>query len=142
MTGTLFTILLIHCPKQRWKRFNERSKLFRPGRCSRRVMLRRCESGRRKSITERTGRRGNTFGTGGLTGDGDVVASAHGANGGAEVTIELRRFRGHELLTERRLGVSEDKRKLLYALRIKGPDGKEDRREIEFDIADDSPPAL
>jgi hypothetical protein len=106
-------------------------------------------------IAARTARRGGTSGaicTGGgghstsgggcWTSDGDGVAHAHGSKDGAEVAIELRRFRGHELQIERRLGVSEDKRKLLYALLIKGPDGKEGHREIEFDIAGDSPPPL
>lgn len=97
----------------------------------------------RESGTGGGGYVSGTIGGGHWTGDGDGVAKAtSGLNDGTDVTIELRRFRGQELQIERRLGVSGDKRKLLYALRIKGPDGKEDRREIEFDIADDSPPAL
>ncbi|MGD1102735.1 MAG: hypothetical protein ABSA59_11765 [Terriglobia bacterium] len=90
-------------------------------------------------IAERTAQRGgrSRMGSGSLIGDGDCVMSGSGSKDGAEVTIELRRFRGHELQIERRLGVSRDKRKLLYALLIKGPDGKEAHREIEFDLADD-----
>jgi hypothetical protein len=95
-------------------------------------------------IAERTARRGGMSGvaSGSLTGDGNCVWSADGSKDGAEVAIELRRFRGHEFQMERRLGVSEDKRKLLYALLIKGPGGKEGHRETEFDIVDDTPPAL
>jgi len=95
-------------------------------------------------IAERTARKGGMSGMciGSLIGDGDCVMSASGSKDGAEVAFELRRFRGHELQIERRLGVSQDKRKLLYALLIKGPDGKEGHREIEFDIAGDSPPPL
>jgi hypothetical protein len=95
-------------------------------------------------IAARTAGRGSmsVMGSGSLIGDGDCVMSGSGSKDGAEVTIELRRFRGHELQMERRLGVSKDKRKLLYALRIKGLDGKEGHREIEFDIGGDSPPPL
>ncbi len=85
---------------------------------------------------------GSTAGSAFWTGDGDGSASVSGSKGGAEVNIELRRFRGHELQIERQLGVSADKRTLSYALRIKGPDGKEGHREIEFDIADVSSPSL
>jgi len=85
---------------------------------------------------------GSYVGGGFFPGDGDGVASASGSIGRTEVTIEIRRFRGHDLQIERQLGVSEDKRKLMYAQFIKGPDGKEGHREIEFDIANDSPTPL
>jgi hypothetical protein len=78
-------------------------------------------------------------GGGHWTDDGDGVALASGFKGRDQVTIQLRRFRGHDLQIERQLGVSEDKRKVLYTLLIKGPDGKEGHAEIEFEIADDSP---
>jgi hypothetical protein len=93
-------------------------------------------------LAERTGRRGNTSIMGGWRGEGDGVATAHGSKEGAELTIELRRFRGHELQIERRLGVSADKRTLLYVLRIKGPDGKEGHHEIQFDVAGGPIPPL
>jgi len=94
-------------------------------------------------IAKRTARWGNRVISGrSLLGSGDSVATASGTEGGAEVTIELRRFRGHEVQIETRLRVSEDKGKLLYSLLIKGPDGKEGHREIEFDIADIPIPPL
>jgi hypothetical protein len=94
-----------------------------------------------KLMGERTGQMGGSS-TASFFGDGDGVASAYGCQGRDNLSIELRRFRGHELQIERRLGVSEDKRKLLYALLIKGPDGKEGHHEFEFDIADASTPPL
>lgn len=80
---------------------------------------------------------GSLMSSGSFTRDGDGVTSAHGSKGGTQVTIELRKFRGHELQIEKQLGVSEDKHKLLYALLIRGPDGKGGHREITFDIGEE-----
>jgi hypothetical protein len=88
----------------------------------------------------RTGYTSGTDGGGRWTSDGDGVSWSTGFEDGTEVVIELRRFRGQELQIERRLGISEDKSKLLYALLIKGPDGKEGHWEVEFDIAGLTPP--
>ena len=68
--------------------------------------------------------------------DSNCWAHASGFKGETKVDIEIRRLRGHELQIERQLGFSRDKRKLSYVLAIKGPDGKEDRREIEFDVSE------
>jgi len=69
-------------------------------------------------------------------GDGGVTAHARGSSGSTVVSVEIRRFRGHEVQTERQLGLSEDKCKLKYTFLIKGPGGKEDHREIEFDVGE------
>jgi hypothetical protein len=83
---------------------------------------------------------GSTSGGGryrvGFGDDSDYWAHASGFKGETGVDIEIRRFRGHELQIERQLGFSRDTRKLSYVLAIKGPDGKEDRREIEFDVSE------
>lgn len=91
------------------------------------------------------GGKGCTRGTAGggcWTADGDGAATANGTIDRTHVRIEVRRFRGHQLQIEKQLGMSDDQRKLRYALLIKGPDGKEGYREIEFDIAGDASPTL
>jgi hypothetical protein len=70
-------------------------------------------------------------------GEGDWTAHARGStNDSTLVSIEIRGFHGHDVQIERQLSVSEEKGKLTYAFSIKGPDGKEDRREFEFDVGE------
>jgi hypothetical protein len=70
-------------------------------------------------------------------GEGDWSAHVRGStNDSTVVSIEIRGFRGHEVQTERQLSFSEEKGKLTYAFSIKGPDGKEDRREFEFGVGE------
>jgi hypothetical protein len=74
-----------------------------------------------------------------LTTGGGSIARASGFDDGADVHLELRKFHGHEVHITRQVSVSEDKRKLLYKVLVKGPDGKEARREMEFDVPDVPP---
>ena len=94
----------------------------------------------RDTLAERTaGRSGGVYGSSyhvSSKGDGEVTARACGSSGSTAVSVEIRRFRGHEVQTERQLGLSEDKCKLKYAFLIKGPGGKADHHEIEFDVGE------
>jgi hypothetical protein len=71
---------------------------------------------------------------------GDCSTSQRMWEGETAVNVELRVFCGHKLDTEERLRFSDDKRKLMYSQFVKGPDGKEGRYEIEFDIAEERRP--
>jgi hypothetical protein len=62
-------------------------------------------------------------------------------DGSTLVNFEIRIFRGHRLELEERLSLSEDKKSLLYAQQIKGPQGKESRYEIQFDVSEGPAPA-
>lgn len=72
--------------------------------------------------------------------DGDGMASVSTSEGQTLVTLEVHIFRGHRLEIEERLRLSEDKKSLVYSQHIKGPQGKEARHEIEFEIAGGLPP--
>jgi hypothetical protein len=72
--------------------------------------------------------------------DGDRSASQRMFEGETAVFVELRVFCGHKLDTEERLRLSDDKQKLVYNQFIKGPNGKEGRYEIEFDVPEEHPP--
>jgi len=71
---------------------------------------------------------------------GDRSASQRMFEGETAVFVELRVFCGHKLDTEERLRLSDDKQKLVYNQFIKGPNGKEGRYEIEFDVPEEHPP--
>ena len=71
---------------------------------------------------------------------GDRSASQRMFEGETAVFVELRVFCGHKLDTEERLRLSSDKQKLVYNQFIKGPNGKEGRYEIEFDVPEEHPP--
>jgi hypothetical protein len=66
----------------------------------------------------------------------DCMAHASTFRNGTLLNVELRQFRGRELQLQRRLGISEDQRKLFHSLTIRGPDGKEAHWEIEFNCSD------
>jgi hypothetical protein len=70
---------------------------------------------------------------------GDRSASQRMFEGETAVSLELRVFCGHKLDTEERLRLSDDKQKLVYNQFIKGPNGKEGRYEIEFDVPEQRP---
>jgi len=52
------------------------------------------------------------------------------------VKVELRVFKGHKMELEERVRLSADQRALLYSQKIKGPMGKEDFHEIQFDLTE------
>jgi len=81
-----------------------------------------------------------SFGDASLKPDGDGMASMSTVDGPALVNFEIRIFRGHRLELEGRLRLSEDKKSLVYTQQIKGPEGKEGRYEIEFEVAEGLPP--
>jgi hypothetical protein len=85
---------------------------------------------------------GSRVGSGRFTSDSDGMASMSTTEGQTLVTLEIHLFRGHRLEIEERLRLSEDKKSLVYAQQIKGPGGKENRYEIEFEIVDGLPPAV
>ena len=72
--------------------------------------------------------------------DGDGMASMSTSEGEASVTLEIHLFRGHRLEIEKRLRLSEDKELLVYSQQIKGPDGKEGRYEVTFEVTKGLPP--
>ena len=72
--------------------------------------------------------------------DGDGMASMSTMDGPALVNFEIRIFRGHRLELEERLRLSEDKKSLVYTQQIKGPEEKQGRYEIEFEVAEGPPP--
>ena len=86
----------------------------------------------------RTGRgvTGSFFSGSNFRPDGDGAASMTGSEGETLVKVELRVFRGYKLELEERLRISDDRNSLLYSQRIKGPKGKEDSYEIEFDVTE------
>jgi hypothetical protein len=105
----------------------------------------------RKRVEERFRRRGEEWaagagfatvrtGGGSFKGDGDGMASMSTSEGETSVTLEIHLFRCHRLEIEKRLRLSEDKKSLLYALQIKGPEGKEGRYEIGFAVTEGPPP--
>jgi hypothetical protein len=73
--------------------------------------------------------------------DGDGMASMHTTDGPALVTFEIRIFHGYRLEREERLCLSDDKKLLLYGQQINGPDGKENRYEMEFNVSEGHLPA-
>ena len=99
-------------------------------------------SRRGEELAARTGAGFASARTGGgsFKADGDGMASMSTSEGETLVTLEIHIFRGHRLEIEERLRPSEDKKLLLYALQIKGPEGKEGRYEIEFAVAEGPPP--
>ena len=109
------------------------------------VMRKRVEERFKKRGEEWAARTGAGFatartGSGSFKADGDGMASMSTSEGETLVTLEIHIFRGHRLEIEERLRPSEDKKLLLYALQIKGPEGKEGRYEIEFAVAEGPPP--
>jgi len=67
---------------------------------------------------------------------GDGMASMRTTEGQTLVTFEIQAFRGHRLEIEERIRLSENKKSLVYNQQVKGPDEKEGRYEIEFDVAE------
>ncbi len=68
--------------------------------------------------------------------DGDGMASMQTTDGPALVTFEIRIFHGYRLEREERLSLSDDKKSLMYSQEIKGPDGKEERYQMKFPVAE------
>jgi len=56
------------------------------------------------------------------------------------VNFEVRVFRGHRLEIEERLRLSDDGKLLQYSQQINGPDGKENRYEIQFNVSEGNSP--
>jgi len=79
-------------------------------------------------------------GSGSFKPDSDGMASMRTSEGETSVTLEIHLFRGHRLEIEERLRLSEDKKSLVYTQQIKGPEGKEGRYEIEFEVGEGLPP--
>ena len=79
-------------------------------------------------------------GSGSFKADGDGRASMSTSEGETLVTLEIHIFRGYRLEIEERLRLSADKKLLVYTQQIKGPEGKEGRYEIEFEVAEGLPP--
>ena len=77
---------------------------------------------------------GSSFGNSSFNTVGDGSASMTWAEGETFVKVEYRVFRGCKLELEERLGISPDKKSLVYSQKIKGPTGKEDAYRIEFDV--------
>jgi len=99
----------------------------------------------RKRVEERaahtgTGFIGSRISGGSFKPDGDGMASMSTSEGQTLVTLEIHLFQGHRLEIEKRLRLSDDKKSLVYTQQIKGPQGKEARHEIEFDVAEGLPP--
>jgi hypothetical protein len=99
----------------------------------------------RKRIEERAAGTGSRFIRSSVSGgsfkpDGDGMASMSTSEGQTLVTLEVHLFRGHRLEIEERLRLSEDKKSLVYTQQIKGPQGKEARHEIEFEVVGGLPP--
>jgi hypothetical protein len=108
-------------------------------------MSERMEEDFKKSLEERAARTGSGttlsfVRSSNVSPGGDRSASQRMFEGETAVFIELRVFCGHKLDTEERLRLSDDKQKLVYNLFIKGPNGKEGRYEIEFDVPEERPP--
>jgi hypothetical protein len=72
--------------------------------------------------------------------DSDGMALATTMDGPDLVNFEIHMFCGHRLELEERLHLSENKKLLVYTQQIKGPQGKEDRYEVEFEVAQGLPP--
>jgi hypothetical protein len=87
-----------------------------------------------------TGSRSSYIGGGRFSADGDGMASMRTSEGQTSVTFEIHVFRGHRLEIEERLRLSEDKESLVYSQQIKGPDGKEGRYEVAFEVTKGLPP--
>jgi hypothetical protein len=98
------------------------------------------ERGKELAARTGTGFRSSHIGGGSFKPDGDGMASMSTSEGQTLVTLEVHLFRGHRLEIEERLRLSEDKKSLVYTQQIKGPQGKEARHEIEFEVAGGLPP--
>ena len=108
-------------------------------------MRRRVDELFRKRSEERAARTGTGFvgtriGGSRFKPDGDGMTSMSTWEGETLVTLEIHVFRGLRLEIEERLRLSEDKKSLVYTQQIKGPEGKEGRYEIEFEITEGLPP--
>jgi hypothetical protein len=79
---------------------------------------------------------GSSFSLGNFKPDGDGMASMHTTDGPALVTFEIRIFHGYRLERKERLCLSDDENLLLYSQQINGPDGKENRYEMEFNVSE------
>jgi hypothetical protein len=96
----------------------------------------------RERVEQRLRNRGDNcirayLGGGSSKPNGDSMSSMSTMDGPDFVNFEVRVFRGHRLELEERLRLSEDKESLVYTQEIKGPQGKESRYEVEFEVAED-----
>ena len=108
-------------------------------------MSERMEEDFKKSLEEHAARTGSDktlsfVRSSSVSSDSDRSVSQRMFEGETAVFVELRVFCGHQLDTEERLRLSDDKQKLVYNQFIKGPNGKEGRYEIEFDVPEERPP--
>jgi len=79
---------------------------------------------------------GSSISRGNFKPDGDGMASMQTTDGPALVTFEIRIFHGYRLEREERLSLSDDEKSLMYSQEIKGPDGKEERHQMKFPVAE------
>jgi hypothetical protein len=86
----------------------------------------------------RTGRGSITAGISGgfFSADGYGSASTPGWEGHTAVTVRVHLFRGHELHTVERISLSDDQRKLLFSVEGKMPNGRAERHDFLFDLAE------
>jgi len=79
--------------------------------------------------------RGSTGG-GSLGPDGSGRSSVRGWEGQTSLTVSVNYFRGHELHTEERMNLSDDRRRLVFSVDAKLPNGAPQRHEFTFDVAE------
>jgi len=96
--------------------------------------------GEESAAHNRTGYVSVHMSDGSIEPDGDGMASASTMDGPDLVNFEIRIFCGHRLELEERLHLSANKKSLVYTQQVKGPQGKEGRYEVEFDVAVGHPP--
>jgi hypothetical protein len=95
----------------------------------------------RKGHEEQARRTGGGIVSGGVEGgsfspDGYGSASTRGWEGHTAVTAKVHFFRGHELHTLERISLSDDQRKLLFSVEGKLPNGRAERHDFLFDLAE------
>jgi 8-hydroxy-5-deazaflavin:NADPH oxidoreductase len=77
---------------------------------------------------------GGYVGTGAQTNTGDGSFSFATAEGETTIRLTMQRYRGFTVEIVERLRFSDDKKRLVYAVSLKGPDGRETEHQEEFDI--------
>jgi len=75
-------------------------------------------------------------GSGSFSPDGYGSASTQGWEGHTAVTAKVHFFRSHELHTLERISLSDDRRKLLFSVEGKMPNGRAERHDFFFDLAE------
>jgi hypothetical protein len=68
--------------------------------------------------------------------DGCGSSSTHGWEGQARITATFIHFRGYQLEMVHRVRFSDDRRKLLFSMEVKTPNGIAQRHDFLFDLAE------